>query len=335
MKPTIYDIARQAGVSTATVSKVINNTGRISQKTRDNIHRIMEDHNYRPNVLASAMKGKSTYQIAFLIPDINNPIYALYLKHIEERGQELGYNIVMCSTDNDPIKETRHIALLRQRRVDGIIIASKFKNEELLKELIEEDFPVALFAHERPGLSIDSVTADDYMGGHLASQYLYKIGHRKIGVVGEDSISSRERIQGYRSALSEAGILADEALIVVGGATIQEAEISAGKLLDRENRPTAIFGCNDILAIGVMRAARARGIRIPEQLSIIGFDNTPLCSIVSPELSTIAMPVSELGKHVTDIIIKKIEHGESLKQRIRMLPDLVIRGSTARLVKNQ
>ncbi|MGM0880318.1 MAG: LacI family DNA-binding transcriptional regulator [Bacillota bacterium] len=329
MKSTIYDIARLAGVSTATVSKVINNTGRISDQTRERINRIMEDLNYRPNVLASAMKGKSTYQIAFLIPDIDNPIYAQYLKHIEAYGQELGYNIVLCSTDNDFAKETRHITLLRQRRVDGFIIASKFKNDELLKQLVEEGFPIALFAHERPGISIDSVTVDDYMGGYLASKHLHSLGHRKIGVVGEDSISSDERIRGYKFALSEANIPIDNKLIVVGGATLQEAEQSAAVLLDSEERPSAIFGCNDILAIGVMQAAKARGIRIPEQLSVIGFDDTPLCSIVSPRLSSISLPVRELGKHVTDIIISKIEHSDTVKQRIRLLPELAVRDSTA------
>ncbi|XEC94659.1 LacI family DNA-binding transcriptional regulator [Paenibacillus tarimensis] len=328
MKSTIHDIARMAGVSTTTVSKVINNKGRISKSTRERVNQIIEDLNYRPNVLASAMKGKSSYQIAFLIPDIDNPIYAKYLKHIEERGQELGYNVVMCSTDNDSVKEARHISLLKQRRVDGFIIASKFKNEELLKELIEEDFPVVLFAHERLAHSVDSVTADDYMGGYMTAKYLHSLGHRKIGVIGEDSVSSNERIRGYKFALSEAGIPVDDRLIVVGGAAMEDAESGAALLLDRKDRPSAIFGVNDILAIGAMRAAKARKLRIPEQLSVIGFDDTQLCLIVSPTLSSVTMPVRELGKHVMDIIIGKIENGESVKQRIRMLPELVVRETT-------
>lgn len=331
MKPTIYDIARLAGVSTATVSKVLNNTGRISEKTRERVTRIMDDLNYRPNMLASAMKGKSTYQIAFFIPDIDNPIYAQFVKHIEVRGQELGYNVVLCSTDNDPEKEERHVTLLRQRRVDGFIIASKFKNEELLKELIRDDVPVALFAHERADLSVDSITVDDYMGGYMATEYLHQLGHRRIGVVGEDSISAVERIRGYKNAHETAGIPFEEDLIVIGGSTYDGGEAAAARLLDRPDRPSAIFGCNDVLAIGVLQAAKARGIPVPDELSVIGFDDTPLCSLVTPKLSSVSMPVSELGKHVTDTIIRKIEQADAPKQRIRMLPGLSIRESTAKL----
>ncbi|WP_372663655.1 LacI family DNA-binding transcriptional regulator [Cohnella sp.] len=329
--PTIYDVAKAAGVSTATVSKVINNTGRISEKTKEKINRIIEELNFRPNVIASAMKGKSTYQIAFLIPDVSNPVYAEYLKQIEERGQELGYNIVMCSTDDQADKEARHINLLKQRRIDGFIIASKFKNVALLKQLISEKFPVVLFAHERPELSVSSVTVDDYIGGYMAASHLLALGHRRVGVIAEESVSSKERIRGYKSALSESDITVEDHLIVISGPAVLDAEIAAVKLLDREDRPTAIFGCNDLLAIGVMQASRARGIQVPEQLSVIGFDDTLLCSIVSPKLTSISQPLRELGKEVMDMMIRKIEQDEVPKQRVRMLPEISVKESTARI----
>ncbi len=329
--PTIYDVAKAAGVSTATVSKVINNTGRISEKTKEKINRIIEDLNFRPNVIASAMKGKSTYQIAFLIPDVSNPVYAEYLKQIEERGQELGYNIVMCSTDDQAEKEARHINLLKQRRIDGFIIASKFKNVALLKQLISEKFPVVLFAHERPELSVSSVTVDDYIGGYMAASHLLALGHQRIGIIAEDSVSSKERIRGYKSALSEADITVEDNLIVISGPAVLDAEIAVAKLLDREDRPTAIFGCNDLLAIGVLQASRARGIQVPEQLSVIGFDDTQLCSIVSPKLTSISQPIRELSKEVTDMMIRKIEQNEAPKQRVRMLPEISVKESTARI----
>jgi DNA-binding LacI/PurR family transcriptional regulator len=329
MKVTIYDIAREAGVSATTVSKVINNTGKISDKTRKKILQIMDDLDYRPNVLASAMKGKSTYTIALLIPDIENPIYAEYVKHIEERGQELGYNIVMCNTERDPEKESRHIALLRQKQVDGFIIAARFSNEELLLKLMKDQIPVALFAFERSEFSIDSVTVDDFLGGYQATVHLLSLGHKRIGVIAEDSISSIERIRGFRQAIANHGLEIDESLILIGDASIEGAELQAGKLLDRKQRPTAIFGYNDLSAIGAMQAARERGINIPDELSVIGFDNTYLCKIAVPKLSSVAMPVHDLGKNVMDLLIKKIEGVESAKQRIRMLPELVIRDSTA------
>lgn len=331
VKPTIYDIAREAGVSATTVSKVINNTGRISDKTKKKILKIMEDLNFQPNVLASAMKGKSTYSIAFLIPDVDNPIYAKYLKHIENHGQELGYNIVMCSTENNPNKESRHITSMRQKRVDGFIIASKFSNVTLLEELIAEDFPVSLFAHERSELSIDSVSADDYVGGYQATKHLLSLGHREIAVIVEESFSGRERLSGYSRALTEEGIELDESLVLFSDSTMEGAKVQAGKLLDRNTRPTAIFGYNDLSAIGAMMAAKERGIRIPDELSVIGYDNTSLCDIVEPPLTSIDMPVEELGRKVMDLLVGKIEGTEKTKQRIRLLPTIVIRQSTVRL----
>lgn len=331
MKPTIYDIAKSAGVSTATVSKVINNSGRISEKTTAKIRKIMEELRYQPNVLASAMKGKNTYQIALLIPDMDNPIYAQFLKYIEDRGQELGFSVVMCSTDNNPEKEAMHISLMRQKRTDGFIIASKFKSDVLLHELLKDKIPVILFAHEKPDVLIDSVTVDDYLGGFIATEHLISLGHTRIGVIAEgDSISSSERIRGYKFALQKAGIDCDEKLILVCGSKMEDAERAAGDLFNLEERPSAIFGSNDLMAFGIMRAARKRQIVIPDKLSVIGFDNTAMCSFVTPELSSIAMPVSELGKKAMDLIIHKVEHNDDIKQRIRLIPELVVRDSTSK-----
>lgn len=336
MKPTIYDIAKAAGVSSATVSKVINHTGRISEKTREKIWTIMNDLNYRPNVLASAMKGKCTYQIALLIPDMDNPIYAQYLKYIEDRGQELGFSVVMCSTDNDPQKEERHISLLRQKSVDGFIIASKFTNKELLQQLLADQVPVVLFAHERQDIITDSVTVDDYFGGVMATEHLIAHGHTRIGVIATDSVSCWERIRGYESALSHAGIKADRDLVaIIEGSKIDDAEKTATNLLKaKEKGITAIFGCNDVMAIGVMQAAKKLGISIPNELSIIGFDNTELCKIVTPELTSIAMPIKELGGKAMDMIIDKLDRSGNPKQRIKMLPELVVRHSVSNNKRN-
>ncbi len=327
-KPTIYDVAREAGVSTTTVSKILNNTGRISDKTKQKVLKIMDELNFQPNVLASAMKGKSTYSIAFLIPDIDNPIYAKYMKHIEIHGQELGYNIVMCSTENDAAKEARHIASMRQKRVDGFIIASKFSNVALLEELIQEGFPVSLFAHERPEFSVDSVSVDDYVGGYEATKHLLHLGHRKIAVIGEESYSGRARIRGYRQAILDEGLDVGEELILYSDSTIEGAKYHVGQLLKSKKRPTAIFGYNDLSAIGAIIAAKESGLKVPEDISVIGFDNISLCEIVDPPLTTIDMPVAELGKKVMELLVGKIEGTEKTKQRISLLPKLIVRQST-------
>ncbi|HWO97081.1 MAG TPA: LacI family DNA-binding transcriptional regulator [Bacillus sp. (in: firmicutes)] len=330
MTVTMNDVARQAGVSTATVSKVINNKGKISDKTKKKVNQVVKNLSYQPNLVASALKGKGTFTIALLIPHMDNPIYAQYLKHIEERGQELGFSIVMCSTDNDPDKEAKHVAVLKKKKVDGFIIASKFNNKTVLNQLVNENIPVALVAHERPELLIDSITVDDYLGGYQVTEHLLSLGHRKIGVIGEEAISCTERIRGYQQALEDKGIEFDESLVLMcdGTGTFQGAEVQAGKLLDRKQRPTAIFGCNDVLAVGAMQAAKARGLILPDELSVIGFDNTLICEIVNPQLSSIAMPIKEMGRRVIDLLIAEIEHDHRVKQRVLLSPKLIIRSST-------
>ncbi|HWO97080.1 MAG TPA: LacI family DNA-binding transcriptional regulator [Bacillus sp. (in: firmicutes)] len=333
MKPTIYDIAREAGVSATTVSKVINNKGRISDKTRKRILAIIEELHYQPNVLASAMKGKSTYTIALLIPDMANPVYSEYLKHIEEYGQEHGFSVVMCSTGSDPKKEAKHIALLRQKYVDGFIIASVFKNEAVLKQLMEDEIPLVFFSLQRPELPVASVAGDDYLGGYIATEHLLSLGHRRIGIIAEEAtISGTERIRGYEKALINAGIEIDESLIMsIDEPTIEGARQHARKLLDGKQRPTAIFGCNDVLAIGTMLAAKELGINLPDELSIMGFDNTVMCDIVEPQLSSVAPPVQEMGRQAMELLIQQIEQKDNMKQRISLLPELVIRRSTSAL----
>jgi DNA-binding LacI/PurR family transcriptional regulator len=333
MKPTIYDIAREAGVSATTVSKVINNKGRISEKTRKKILSIIEELHYQPNVLASAMKGKSTYTIALLIPDMANPVYSEYLKHIEEYGQEHGFSVVMCSTGSNPEKEAKHIALLRQKHVDGFIIASVFKNEAVLKQLMEEEIPLVFFSLQRPELPVASVVGDDYLGGYIATEHLLSLGHRRIGIIAEAAtISGTERTRGYEKALVNAEIEVDESLIIsINEPTIEGAKKHAKKLLDSEQRPTAIFGCNDVLAIGTMLAAKELGITLPDELSVMGFDNTVMCDIVEPQLTSVAPPVQEMGRQAMELLIQQIEQKDNMKQRISLLPELVIRRSTSAL----
>lgn len=336
MKPTIYDIAREAGVSATTVSKVINNKGRISEKTRKKILSIIEELHYQPNVLASAMKGKSTYTIALLIPDMANPVYSEYLKHIEEYGQEHGFSVVMCSTGGSPEKEAKHIALLRQKHVDGFIIASVFKNEVALKQLMEEKIPLVFFSLQRPELPVASVAGDDYLGGYIATEHLLSLGHRRIGIIAEAAtVSGTERTRGYEKALVNAGIEVDESLVIpIKEPTIEGAKQHAKKLLNREQRPTAIFGCNDVLAIGTMLAAKELGITLPDELSIMGFDNTVMCEIVEPQLSSVAPPIQEMGRQAMELLIQQIEQKDNMKQRISLLPELVIRRSTSALTQS-
>jgi DNA-binding LacI/PurR family transcriptional regulator len=333
MKSTIYDIAKQAGVSIATVSKVINETGRISAETRVRVIQIMKDLNYQPSVMASALTGKQTFTLGLLLPDLANPFFAEISRSIEDRAHELGFSVIICSTDNNLEREERNISLLRQKSVDGIIIATGIQNNALLKELKMQNYPITLIARDMPAFAVDTVLVDDFIGGHMATSHLIENGHRQIAVISEDTkvLSSRERIRGYLQALEEAGIASNENLIKISDFNVTSAKQVAGDLLDSGLSPTAIFACNDLLATGVIQAARERKLSVPGDLSLVGFDNTLLATIVDPPLTTIAQPIQEMGQKAVDLIIRNIKDNASSKQRVIMLPELVIRDSVSRL----
>lgn len=330
MKPTIYDVAKEAGVSIATVSKVINQTGRIGEKTRKKVHKVMEELNYQPSVVASALTGKNTYTIGLLVPDLANPFFAEVARSVEDRGRELGYSLVMCSTDHDPDKEIQYLTVLRQKQVDGIILGTGFRHNGELKGLIEQQIPVALIAREEPELAVDTVLVDDFNGGYMATSHLVGLGHRRIAVIAEDLnvASSRERVRGYRRALDERGIHYNEQLVLISDFTVADGKRLTGQLLDSEDPPTAVYACNDLLAIGAMQAATERGLHIPNDLSIVGFDDTLLATITNPALTTVAQPIHEMGRQVMDLLIQEVEKKKSVKQRVVLLPELKVRQST-------
>jgi DNA-binding LacI/PurR family transcriptional regulator len=331
MKPTIYDVAQLAGVSIATVSKVLNRNGKISEQTRERITKIMADMGYFPNLVASALSSKKTYMIGLLLPDISNPYFAELARHIEDRAHELGYNIVICNTDNRLDKESEYLTFLQQKGVDGILLSTGLAHPHSLELLLERKLPIVLISREVPQAVVNTVIVDDYMGGYLATSHLLQLGHRDIAIIVEsmDLASSRGRLKGYRSALQEYEIPYQEKWVTVSDFTIASGMEAAGRLMDGPGRPTAVFANNDLLAIGTIQAARARGIAVPDQLSVVGFDNTFLATVIDPSLTTVGQPIRELGRQAVDLLHKQIVGDEQAKQRIVLLPELVVRSSTA------
>jgi DNA-binding LacI/PurR family transcriptional regulator len=295
--------------------------------------KISEELNYQPNVMASALTGKKTYTIGLLIPDLVNPFFAELSRSIEDHAHELGYNLMICNTDNDMTKELKYIRVLQQKQVDGIIAATGVRNDAILKELVSKRMPITLVARETSVLSAGTVLVDDYTGAYNAISYLQGIGHKRIGVIAEnlEVSSSRERVRGYKQAMVNAGLTYDEGLVKVSDSSVEGGKMAGYALLQESERPTAIFACNELLAIGAMQAARERKIAIPGQLSIIAFDNTILATVTDPPLTTVAQPIKEMGEQVvklitqdlTDLIITRAA------QRVVLLPELIIRGSTS------
>ncbi|WP_059105769.1 LacI family DNA-binding transcriptional regulator [Shouchella shacheensis] len=330
MKVTIYDVAKRAGVSTATVSKVINNRGKISAKTKAKVLKVMEELNFEPSMFAAALTVKRSYTIGLLLPNLANPFFAEIARKIEDRAHERGYNIFMCNTDNNEEKEAKYVSLLRRHSVDGIIVASAFSNLTVLDQLFNDNIPVAVVSQDIPALSLNTVTVNDFKGGYQATNYLLSLNHTNIAVIAEDLRSSSDRIKGFEVAHEDAGVPFNKEFIRHGFSSVEGAMEETRKLLKSDQHPTAIFACNDLLAMGVMQVAQEYNIQIPQELSIIGFDNTVLALSSVPALTTMAQPFDEMGKQVVDLLVQEIQGEITTKQTYMLVPELIIRNTTAK-----
>ncbi|OAS89271.1 MULTISPECIES: LacI family DNA-binding transcriptional regulator [Metabacillus] len=330
-QPTIYDVAKEAGVAISTVSKVLNNTGSIGAKTRKKVEETMQKLNYQPSVAASVKKRIQT--IGLLIPNIADPFMAEIARTIEDHGRKFGFSLMICSTDNDLDKEIEYVSILKQKYIDGIIIATGLKNTVALKELINSEIPVALLAREVPSLAVNTVVVNDFLGAFEATSYLIKLGHQKIAMVTEDIYFpvTKSRLDGYKQALEQAGINYNENLVTINNTSFTDALDSTVKLLNLPEPPTAIFASTEPLAIGAMQGARESGFDIPKDISIVGFDNSILAEMCYPQLTTVSQPIQEMGKKIIELLVEEIKDPKKLKQRIVMSPELVIRRTASEM----
>ncbi|TDQ41020.1 LacI family DNA-binding transcriptional regulator [Aureibacillus halotolerans] len=328
MKPTIYDVAKQAGVSIATVSKVLNKTGKISEKTRQNVQQVMKELNYFPSAVATALTGKKTDTIGVLIPDVSNPFFAEMSRRIEDQAGDKGISVVICSTDYSAEKEARYVQLLLRKQIDGFIVSSGFQSRDLIASLQKEKVPLVMMAQHDPELLVPTVSVDDYRGGYEAMQHLLSLGHRIVGVIGEKVHSSNLRLHGCRDACIASSCELSEDLIVRVPTTVEDGKAAAIELLQRDHRPTAIFACNDLLAIGVYHAARELHLQVPDQLSIVGFDDTILARTTVPVLTTVSQPTKAMADKLLDILLQERVPQPASPEHVLFPPTLVVGEST-------
>jgi DNA-binding LacI/PurR family transcriptional regulator len=333
MKATIYDVAREAGVSIAAVSQVINGKGKISEERRMEILQVMERLNYKPSVIAAALTGKKTFTLGLLIPDISNPFFAEIARAVEDQAHKQGYSLIICSTDNDDARIERYVSLLMQKSVDGMIIGTGVEQKEVIEPLLQKSIPITMVARDLPDIEVHAVSLHDVEGGRLAASHLIGLGHTRLGVLSEHPkvSSTRERLRGVREVLAAAGLELPEALVkACGSDLVKDGKRHALGLLQDEGRPTALFCCNDLIAIGALQAAKELGLSVPEEISIVGFDNTILATVTDPLLTTIAQPTELMGKLAVDLTLGSINKTQAEKScRSVLPPELIVRSSTA------
>ncbi len=331
--PTIKDVAARAGVSFTTVSHVLNKTRRVRQSTRDRVLAAARDLNYVPSEVARSLKHRVTRTIGVMLPNAFTPYFAELARGIEDACFRTGWTSVVCSFDNISERERQaaYLDLLHQKRVDGIILASPPVETAWVEALRAATCPLLVMGHEVPGLAGDLVEMDNELGGALAAEHLLQLGHRSFGcITGPPGLDvSRDRLRGFRRTLEKAGLELPDASVEPADFTTPSAHEAALRLLSSGQRFTALFAQSDMMAVGALRAAAERGVSVPRQLSVIGFDDIELARYLFPALTSVGMALREVGEATAEVLFERIAHPDAPRRRVKLPPTLFARESTA------
>lgn len=305
----IKDVAVLAGVSITTVSHVINQTRYVSDELVERVNAAIKELNYCPNTLARSLRSGKSKTIGLVIPDISNQFFAEISRKIEDKGFEYGYSVIFCNTDDDPNKEISYIDVLIAKQVDGIIFISAGKETDTLKKTVNLSVPIVIADRDIKEIQADIVLVDNFQGGYEATHFLIALGHKRIGCIsGPSSVTpSAQRLQGFEQAMRESGLNVNPSLIINGDFRYQSGEVAMRKLLENEQPPSAVFVCNDMMALGAIQAIIKMGLKVPNDVSVIGFDDIPLSSAIFPALTTMSQPIHEMASLVVDLLIEKID----------------------------
>ena len=298
MPTTIGDVARRAGVSTATVSRVLTGQGRARPETRDRVVAAARDLGYRPSGVARSLRQRATRTIGLIVTDIENPFFPQLVRAVEDAARELGYAILLCNADDDPERESGYLELLVDRWVDGVVIAASSLGGRHREWLADAPLPIVLVNSAERGVGLSTVASDNRAGGDLAASHLLELGHRRFAVLAAPprNIDGPARLAGARAAIAAGGVAEDAIRVAVGDAGVAGGERAAAEALAADPGLTAIVAYNDLMAIGAMRAVRAAGRRVPGDVSVVGFDDVDLAAYVDPPLTTVAQATSEMGR---------------------------------------
>ena len=308
---TIYDIARMAQVSVATVSRVVNHTGQVSPHTRATVQAIIAQTGFRPNAVAQSLSTKASKTIGFILPDITNPFFAAVFLEAEKRALELGYTVMLGNSLNNEQVESQNLQSFLEKQVDGIIFMGGRVNEnpprpEHITEMEEvlAQTPLVMVNGKMPGIDCYHVQSDEAQGIHKAVAYLVSLGHQHIEMIGgvPGNLTTDLKIAAFRRALLAHGLPAEHARTIPGRWSVEDGMACLETLLQRESLPTALIAINDLIAIGVLLKAQARGLRIPETLSLVGIDDIYWAGICQPALTTINQNYPLLGPTAVDVI---------------------------------
>lgn len=325
---TIRDVARLAGVSIATVSRVLNDNPRVKAHLQIRVEKAIRELNYQPSLLAQGMRSQVARVIGLIIPDIEHPYLTSLARIIEDTAHENGYSVLFCNSDQDPTKEKHYANVMLKQRVAGVILVPA--TGDLCEPLQRGNIPLVCMLRPLPDCPVDTVMLDNVLGGRLATDHLIALGHRRIALVAgvPEQVVSQERAEGYRKALQDSGIPYDPELVRFGGFRERGGYTSALELLDQ--KPTAIYVTSDYLAIGALRAVQERGIQVPEALSVVSISDERSFSLFRPPLTIVLQPARAIGREAANLLFQRIQDDSPRTPVLkRFAPELIVKGSTA------
>lgn len=329
----IREIAQKAEVSTATVSRVLNKSGYVKEETRQRVQQIIREQGYTPSAVAQSLSVRKTHNIGFITPDIPNPFSAKVLAGVTQVAEAANYNVFVFNSDETPDKERKILGIVKQQRLDGIIISPVKANDNLTREILEglsgQGIPVVQFDRKLQNTDLSSVLADNERGAYLAVSKLIKEGHRQIGIVEGDTLNwaVKERIFGYCKALVEADIPIRSEYMIPGDQRIEKAYEAARRLMELPNPPTAIFTCNNFMTLGCIKYFTEKGIVIGKDVSLFGFDDIDTLNIVGYKVSVVEQSGFEMGRQAMEILMHMLEEKGVPNEHRRLPVDVILRGS--------
>ncbi|HEX7473409.1 MAG TPA: LacI family DNA-binding transcriptional regulator [Candidatus Limnocylindrales bacterium] len=327
-------MASEAGVHPSTVSRVL--TGHVGSTirpaTRERVLAAADRLGYRPSALARSLRLQRTLTLGMLVPDITNPFFSSIIKGAEDAARQRGYNLILCNSEDEPEREATYLRVLRERQVDGLLIASSQMADDTIAELREDAFPFVLLNRATRNGDDLAVVVDNHAAAVEVVAHLASLGHRRVGHIAgpQNTTTGVDRCEGYRAGVLAHGLADEPELVVEASAFSEEAGHRAlGVMLAGPARPTAVFAANDLIAIGILQRLREIGARVPRDLSIVGFNDIPLAGLLEPALTTVRVPQLEMGVVGAHLLINRLEGRPIDDVRVTLPTELVVRASTA------
>jgi LacI family transcriptional regulator len=306
--PTVLNVAKRAGVAPITVSRVINNSVHVSQATRERVKAAVKELGYVPNTLARGLRSKRTKTLALVVTDITNPYFTLMSRGVEDVAGNSDYTVVYCNTDESETKEEKYANILAQRQVDGVLLVPAGGNDKTIKFLETNGINIVVLDRRVSGVKTDFVCSDSKDGANRLIKLLIGLGHKRIAIItGPKKVSTAvDRVTGYKQALTESGLIECGELIYYGSFNQQSGYELTKQMMAQSPRPTAIFGANNFIVLGIIKALSELQLKVPEDVSVVGFDDFPESMLVRPFFTAAIQPAYEMGRLATELLLKRL-----------------------------